>query len=99
LGPQIANKQITKRIGSANRHICGSSANLTARFVLSEILCTAEKPADTQNSLPGQLANWSERLTTIIENVSSNPLHGHELSARITQNIYLWGTPILVTPT
>jgi hypothetical protein len=77
LCPQMSNTQITKRIGSANRHICGSSANLTARFVLSEILCTAEKPADTQNSLPGQLANWSERLTTIKENVSSNPLHGY----------------------
>ncbi len=34
-----------------------------------------EKPAKTQTSLTGQIVIWSECLTLILKDVSSNPLH------------------------
>ncbi len=94
LGPQIANTQITKRIDPQIATFA-EVLQIWLQDLFNQkfhVLQSAEKPAETQNSLRGQLANWSERLTTIIENVSSNPLHGHEISALITKNIYLWGT-------
>ena len=47
-----------------------------------------EKPDETQTTLPGQIAIWSEHLTPNLEDVSSNPLRGHELGALITHKAY-----------